>query len=348
LISTSIRNKQVEPPPCDDRPIWDVWMSVYQLPALTVAEDIGLFAFVAKRPATAREIAESLSLKESAVEALAAVMTSLGFLVQRHGMFSITEVSRYFLLADSPYYWGELLRTFRGRLHTRILEALGQDKPPAGQKKGKPIIDQWKTGDLDPDVAKMFTQAMHSHSFPAAMGVVRRGNFEGVKRLLDAGGGSGSFCIAFALRHPEMRFTILELPPVAELAKEYVARYGLQDQIEVCAADMLRDPWPSGHDAVFFSDIFHDWDREGCIYLARRSYEVLPPGGRIYVHEMLLEDTKDGPLTTASYAISMLVTTKGKQFTAKELDDLLRECGFEDVSVIPTYSYYSLVSARKP
>jgi cyclopropane fatty-acyl-phospholipid synthase-like methyltransferase len=189
---------------------------------------------------------------------------------------------------------------------------------------------------------------MHSHSFTAAMAVVRRGNFEGVKRLLDAAGGSGSFCIAFALRHPETRFTILELPPVAELAKQYVARYGLQDQIDVYAADMLRDPWPSGYDAVFFSDIFHDWERESCIYLARRSFEILPPGGRIYIHEMLLEDTKDGPLTTASYAIAMLVTTKGKQFTAGELVDLLTECGFVDVTVIPTYSYYSLVSARKP
>src|SRR6185436_18840823 len=103
-----------------------------------------------------------------------------------------------------------------------------------------------------------------------------------------------------------------------------------------------------GYDAIFFSDIFHDWDRETCLQLGRQSYEMLPTGGRIYLHEMLLDDTRDGPLVAIALSMRMLVATLGKQFTFGELDELLRECGFEEVSVTSTSSYFSLVSAIKP
>jgi len=110
---------------------------------------------------------------------------------------------------------------------------------------------------------------------------------------------------------------------------------------------MFREPWPAGYDAVFFSDIFHDWGPKLCRQLTQRSFAALPPGGRIFLHEMLLDETKTGPLPAASYSIGMLLFTQGKQYSAEELEQLLLEEGFQDVSVTPTYGYYSLISARK-
>jgi acetylserotonin N-methyltransferase len=63
---------------------------------------------------------------------------------------------------------------------------------------------------------------------------------------------------------------------------------------------------------------------------------------------MLLDDTRDGPLTATAMSMRMLVATQGKQFTLGELDELLKECGFGEVSVTSTSSYFSLVSATKP
>jgi len=71
----------------------------------------------------------------------------------------------------------------------------------------------------------------------------------------------------------------------------------------------------------------------------------LQPGGTICLHEMLLDDLKDGPLTVACFSIAMLLHEKGKQFTAGELEDLLGETGFRDFQVTPSYGYYSLVTA---
>jgi hypothetical protein len=77
------------------------------------------------------------------------------------------------------------------------------------------------------------------------------------------------------------------------------------------------------------------------------NFEVLPSGGCIYLHEMMLEDTKDGPCTATSFSMNMMFFIKGKQFTAGELDSLLRSQGFVDISVTPTYGYYSLVRGKK-
>ena len=69
---------------------------------------------------------------------------------------------------------------------------------------------------------------------------------------------------------------------------------------------MFTDPWPAGYDGIFFSNVFHDWDRASCLHLAKRSYAALPPGGRIFLHEVVLNDTKDGPLVAAAFSMEML------------------------------------------
>jgi hypothetical protein len=74
---------------------------------------------------------------------------------------------------------------------------------------------------------------------------------------------------------------------------------------------------------------------------------VLPAGGQILIHEMLLDDTHDGPSTAAAFSFYMLVGTKGQQFTAAELSAMLGDAGFNEVSITPAHGYYALVSAQK-
>ncbi|MGH2354152.1 MAG: methyltransferase [Chloroflexota bacterium] len=338
--------RRVEMPGCDDRLVWDVWLSRLHFPALTVADEIGLFAHLDAHPATADDVAEGLGLGRRGARALLGLLAALGFLAQHQGRFYLSDVARTYLLPDSPYYWGGMLQLFKDRplTHDAVREALQRE----AQLGAETFARSWETGELDEAQARAITRAMHSHSFPAAVGLARRGDFSGVRRLLDVGGGSGGACIAIALRYPEMRCTVLELPAVCRIAQQYVAEYGLAEQIDTVAADMFADPWPAGYDAVLFGNVFHDWDRTRCLALSRRSFEALPAGGRIYLHEMLLADTKDSPLAAAAFSMQMAVRTRGKQFTAGELVDLLSECGFVDAGVTPTYGYYSLVSARKP
>lgn len=332
-------------PPCDDRLIWDVWMSYYHFPTLCMADDLGLFTRLAERPSTPEEVSQALRLSPRAAEALLGVLASLGFIARQDGRFHLAEVARHYLLPTSPYYWGGMLHFVRDLPITRasLQEALVKDKPRVYDGR-----DMFDVHEMEPALAKAFTHAMHVRHFHVGVACAARGDFSGVRRLLDVGGGSGCYSIALALRHPAMRCTVMELAGVAKLAEGYAAQYGVRERVDAKVVNMFREPWPAGYDAVFFGNIYHDWDREKCALLTRKSFEALPSGGRIYVHEILLNETKDGPLPAATDSMHMVFFTEGKQQSPGEFESLFREAGFRDFSVTPTYGYYSLVSARKP
>ena len=134
---------------------------------------------------------------------------------------------------------------------------------------------------------------------------------------------------------------------MCEVAKEYVSAAGLADRIETRAVDMFRQEWPRDHDAMFFSNILHDWDFATCARLLAKAHTALPPGGRVFIHEALLDDSGVGPLTTATFSLVMLLGTQGRQFTYAELAKLLGDAGFTDVGATPSYCYYSVVRATR-
>lgn len=346
------RVHDLELPSRDDRPLWDVMLSWNHFPTLMVADELGLFPLLEATPQAEDAIRAELAIGPRACEAMLSVLTSLGFVARRGGTFHLTELSRNYLLPESPYYWGGMLALLRDypMNGSTLREAMQEDRQQSlfGPDAEKGLTEEWQGGGLGPEEARRFTNAMHSHSFPAAMGVARWGDFDGVTRMLDVAGGSACFCIALAMRYPEMAFTVMELPAVCEIAAEYIAQYGLQNRVDTRGMDMFRESWPTGYDAMFFSNVFHDWGPQAREHLVREAYDKLPRGGRIYVHEMLLGDTKEGPAAAAGFSINMVLFADGKQFTAAELEHLLARGGFEDVEMLPTYGYYWLVSARKP
>lgn len=337
-------------PTTDDRTIWDIWTSVYWLPALMAADELGLFKALHDEPATAPELARRLDLNLRGVEVLLPLLASLDLLVPRLGRYHLTDTARNFLLPESPFYWGgafvrprqmnSMYLLLRDRL--TLKNELARNPAEAAHP-----ADFWQSGQLTLEQARPIARFMHSHSAPAATGVARNGDFEGVTRLLDVGGGSGCYAIALAQAHPALRCTVMELPAMCSIAQEYIAASGVDDRVDTCAVDMFREAWPRGYDAVLLSNIFHDWSLQTCAGLGKKAYEALPAKGRIYLHEMLLNEDGSGARTPASFSVMMLIGTRGRQYTFGELKGVLQRAGFVDIAVSATYGYYSLISGRK-
>ena len=346
---TPATHRQLSAPTCAPDSIWEATLAPYYFPTLLVADEIGLFAHLQKSPTTIGEVAQHYGMSPHAAEALLGVLASKGHLIQHLGRFHLTESSRQFLLPDGIYYCGAALELRRQRPidHTIIKEILFRKRATAA-----PVLfdtEMWRASEAHVERHKASTASMHALFFPAAMAVALYGDLEGVHSLLDIAGGSGCFSIALAMTHPALKLTVMDLPAVCVLAKEYARNYGVADRIETASADMFSSEWPTGHDAHFFSNVFHDWEIEACRSLATKSFTALPPGGRIYLHESLLNDTHDGPPLIALYSMNMArVTENGKQYSASDLRSILLETGFTDVHVIHTYSIFSLLSARKP
>jgi acetylserotonin N-methyltransferase len=224
--------------------------------------------------------------------------------------------------------------------------AAGPEGTPLVSGSGRPA-DGWAAGEIPMERATEIAASMHSHSLPAAIGAARNYDFSSVRRILDVGGGSGCFMIAFAQTHPHLEATILELRSMCEVAKGYIESGGVGDRVGTMAVDMFREAWPKGYDALFFSNIWHDWSFRTCAWLAARAYEALPRGGRIMLHEMLLDDDGSGPTTAAAFSMFMLLATQGQQFTFEEIRRILEDAGFVGVESTPTAGYYAITTGYK-
>jgi acetylserotonin N-methyltransferase len=241
-----------------------------------------------------------------------------------------------------------MLGIFRERelLHKQMLATLRTGSRPQG---GLSSVDEWERGAMTPEFANFITAFMNAHSQAAARGVAAQPLFSEVRSLLDVGGGSGIFPIRLAKAWPELRATVMEITQVCAEADQYIAAAGVQAQVSTQAVNMFTENWPRGHDAHFFSNIFHDWSDATCRILARKSFEALPAGGRILLHEMLMDDDGCGPLAPAAFSMMMLLGTKGRQYSLPELRGFLEAAGFADIEAWRTGGgYYSLVMARKP
>jgi hypothetical protein len=338
-------------PGSDARDIWEIYLSPTWLPTLLVADELGVLVALADRPASADEAASRLGLNSRVLHSVLTLLAALGYLTPRQGRYHITEAARQHLLPSSPLYWGGVWASMRtgNPLCDRLLEVLTTADPAEEipTAHGDRNVDQWASGHMTAEAAASMTRYMHSHSAATAIAVAQSDLFASTCRLLDVGGCSGVFSIALAERHPGLACTIMDLPAVCALTPDYVTKRGLADRIDTHAADMFRDPWPPGYDAVFFANIFHDWRPVTCLGLARRAFAALPAGGTINLHEMLLNDDGGGPRTAAAFSVLMALGAQGQQFTFGQLESLLTEAGFSDIECRSTSPLYSLVRGRK-
>ncbi|MBK8161481.1 MAG: methyltransferase domain-containing protein [Rhodospirillaceae bacterium] len=198
-------------------------------------------------------------------------------------------------------------------------------------------------------LAAIITAFMNAHSRAASLAVAMQPVFGGVRSVLDVGGGSGIFAIEMARAHPKLTATVLEIDTICAEAWRYIDAAGVSARVKTHPLNMFTQPWPGGYDAHFFSNIFHDWSDQTCRMLAKKSFDALPPGGRILLHEILMDDDGCGPLPAAAFSLLMLIGTKGRQYSLPELREFLESAGFVDIEAARTGGgYYSMVSARRP
>jgi len=345
-----------ETPAADDSRIWDVFLSGAYHGAVVAADDAGIFAALNDGPATIQELAGKLDLDERATGVLLRLLAAHGLVVFRNDSFDLTLDARLYLLKSSPFYWGPMLHVGVSSWHRDTLmaklsqkgsaDAVGPLGTPKISGDGR-SIDDWASGSISLERARDVAMRMHSHSLPAAVGAAKHYDFTGIQKILDVGGGSGCFMIAMAQALPHLRCTIMELPAMCAVAKSYIDSGEVSERVDTIAVDMFRQPWPRGYDAVFFSNIWHDWNFRTCRWLAERTYEALPPGGRIMLHEMLLDNTGNGQKTAAAFSMLMLLATQGQQFTSEELRSILEDAGFAGVETTSTHSYYSITTGYK-
>jgi demethylspheroidene O-methyltransferase len=194
-----------------------------------------------------------------------------------------------------------------------------------------------RPGAFDADAARPYSELMGASQDLVAHEVLDAWDFSRHRRLLDVGGGNGTFLAAVVARHPALEGVLFDLPPVAALAEERFREAGLGDRVEAVGGSFLEDPLPTGADVVSLVRVLHDQDDARARSLLAAVHGVLPPGGTLLVAEPMRGARAARRVGDAYFAFYLRAMGRGRPRSPEEIEGLLREAGFLNVRARPTH-----------
>ena len=296
--------------------------AAWQSRVLSAAAAVGLFDAVGDRPATARALATRCGLDVRATEMMLNALVGLDVLRRSKGGYSARPVVRRLLRADSKDGVAWMLRHHNGLARSWAW----LDEVVRG---GGPVGPERRQGG-EPDGAEVFIRAMDDHSRSRAKVVAAYLAEEAPATMLDIGGGSGAYCVAFCRQWRGLKATLFDRAGVLEVATAIIGATPAGRRISMVAGDLSEDPLPAGlFDLVLLSNVIHSSgpaEVRGWLGKIRR---VMAPGGLLVIHDFLTNATRTKPTRAAVFGINMLVNTpEGRVYSQVELRAWLKATGF--------------------
>jgi len=216
--------------------------------------------------------------------------------------------------------------------------------------KGGGVTDDEFNFVRDTEELRAFIGAMHSIGAPMAQRIAEAVSPGTSRSLLDVGGGSGTYTIAFLRAVPNLRATLFDLPEVIEMARERLRKEDLLDRVSLVAGSYYLQEFPEGHDLALISAIIHSNSLEENLELYRKVFRALKPGGRILIRDHVMNPDRSWPRDGAVFAINMLVgTAGGGTYTFEEIEAGLRQAGFGRIRLLKQGEHMdAVVEAFRP
>ncbi len=306
---------------------------------LLTAFELDVFSLLGKDGLSSAEVASASGTDQRATDRLLNALCAIGLLEKDGNRFMNTVASSRFLARGRPEFMAGLMHTVHlWTTWSTLTEAVRRGRPAAIRHvddRGQ----EWLTA---------FIAAMHARASSQAAAVVRGFDLAGVTRVLDVGGGSGAYAMAFARAKRGLRATVFDLPNVVPLTRTYVQQEGMSDSVETVTGDYLKDDLGKDYDLVFLSAIIHSNSFEENTDLIRKCAGALRPQGRVVVQDFIMEEDRVSPAAGAIFALNMLVGTEaGDTYTESEVRMMMNKAGLPKVQRKETpFGVSQIIGAR--
>jgi predicted O-methyltransferase YrrM len=306
---------------------------------LLSAFELNLFTVLGRQKRTSDEVAEELGTNPRTTDRLLNALCALGLIRKNDGYFSNTEAAARFLVKGEQEYMSGLTHTAHlWRTWSTMTDAI---------KTGGRVTDA-SMKEEDSSWTPAFIEAMNYRAVKVAEALVSRLDLTGVKQVLDVGGGSGAYAIAFVKGHPDIAATVFDLPGVIPLTKHYIAESGLADRIITVTGDYHKDDLGTGFDLVFLSAIIHSNSPDQNRVLIEKGAKALNPGGQIIIQDFIVSEDRIGPLFGVLFALNMIVGTEaGDTYTESEVETWLMQAGFTNITSTTGFGPTTLITGQK-
>jgi SAM-dependent methyltransferase len=322
------------------QPIMELAAAFQRSRVLLTAWELDVFTVLAEEPRTSDEVAAAIGTDTRATDRLMNALCALGLLEKRARQFANSPLAARFLVKGRPDYAAGLGHTNNLWTTWSTLTDVvrtGASRPrPGVSKRG----EEW---------VKPFIAAMHWRARRSAPAVIGLLDLAGVARVLDVGGGSGAFAMAFVRARSGISAVVFDLPAVVPLSRNYIQTEGFTTEIEAVAGDYLGDELPGGFDLVFLSAVVHSNSAVQNERLIGKAVRALHDGGQVVVQDWLMSEDRTSPAAGAFFALNMLVGTEaGDTFTEAEVRGWMQKAGLTSLERKDVPGGGGLLIGRKP
>ena len=321
----------------EERPEWSEERvrqasSYWQSKILLTALRLDLFTVLADQALSAAALATRLGAAERGLTILLDALVALGLLVKQDHHYANTPFASTALDRSKPSFCGymPLFDAHCWELWGRL-----EDTIRSGSCPGQDTLFQ-----ADPVGTELLLRGLHADALRLApalaarldLGRRRRGR---QCRLLDLGGGAGTYAIAFCQAHPGLTAVLFDLPGPLALAQTMVSAAGLTDRISLIAGDFRTDALPRGFDLALLSNVLHGQSTETNQRILAEVYNALEPEGELILRDVLMNEDRTSPAFGALFAVNLLLhSAAGRCYTFGEVRGWLTEVGFRDLEVL--------------
>jgi SAM-dependent methyltransferase len=304
---------------------------------LFAANELGLFEALGDSPANLDALAARTGLTRRAARISADAMVALGLLEFRDGTYRNGKAAARLLAGPGPgdlrpflHFWDKISYP----AWTSLAEALASGPP-------REIFE------LDDAVQQVASAGIEAILAGPASTLPGAFDFGSHKRLLDIGGGTGSWSIAIAQRHQNITAAILELPTAVELARSRVAAAELRHRITVITGDAMAGELPAGYDVFLLANLIHYWSAEQNQDLLQRVRRAAQPGSALLLADFWTNPAHTEPLQAALMAGEFAVHIhNGDVYSVEEVHDWLNRTGWRFTDHRPLAGPQSLIVAE--
>ena len=293
-----------------------------------------LFDMLAEEPQTLSALAPRLGLSEDAAQRLLMAAVSLDLVERRsRGRFGLGPLGAP-LVGDAAI---ASMVEHHADLYVDLADPVALLR---GEARTSALANYWPyaaaeaPGTLAADVVTPYSALMSASQTLVSDEVLDAYSFDSHQRLLDVGGGEGTFLSAVAARAPHLKLVLFDLPAVAERARVKFAEQGLSARTTVAGGSFFSDPLPTGCDVISLVRVIFDHDDARALQILKAVRRAMPDGGTLLLTEPMSGTRGAEAMGDAYFGFYLLAMGKGRSRSAAQLTELLIAAGFDRVRLL--------------
>jgi ubiquinone/menaquinone biosynthesis C-methylase UbiE len=259
---------------------------------------------------------------------LLTALASLGYVEEKDGRYQNSKMAQKWLIEAEEFDAAALLHFWNAASRELVPHTA------AVIRSGERPFDFYQWVEADPALADAYQRMLMMNAKTGGSDVVRHLSLpDGQTRLLDVGGGHGTYTVLLCQKYPQLHGVILDSFAGLETGRQTVAANNLDERITLQKGDMFETEWGENFDMVLLFNVLHQFDVDTGITLLKKAGRALKPGGQVAILDQVTGKIS-GSATNALIrlvALQYYLFADGRVFSRADLTTMAGQAGFGNV-----------------